>query len=216
MKKPIREVFVTGTGTEVGKTLVSAGLCLHLKADYWKPVQTGRPADADYIRKLAPEIRIHKTAFHFQAPLSPNQSAELENKTIDLNRIQTPESRNPVVVEGCGGVFVPLNKTHSQLDLIKQLALPVIVTALSGLGTLNHTLLTLESLRSRRIPVLGLILSGPPHPENARDLKRWGKVPVLLELDILSPVNRKNLKEAFKKLKLPPKAAPFRSVTRLI
>ena len=206
MTKQIRGVFVTGTGTEVGKTLVSTGLCLHLKADYWKPVQTGRPKDADYIRKQAPEIRIHKSAFYFQAPLSPNQSAELENKSIALNRIKTPESRNPVVVEGCGGVFVPLSKTHTQLDLIKQLKLPVIVTAESGLGTLNHTLLTLEALRSRRLPVLGLILSGPPHPKNARDLQHWGKAPVLLELDILSPVNRKTLKGAFKKLKLPPTA----------
>ena len=202
MIKKTQGVFVTGTGTGVGKTLVSTGLCLHFQADYWKPIQTGTPTDTDYVRQFVSEEKIHKSVFHFQAPLSPNQSAELENKSVTLQQIQSPESQF-LVVEGCGGVFVPLNRTHTQLDLMAQLGFPIIVTASSGLGTLNHTLLTLEALAVRNLPVLGLILSGPSHPKNARDLAYWGKTPVLLELDILSPVNKNTLSRAFQNLKIP-------------
>ena len=193
---------MTGTGTEVGKTLVSAGLCLHFKADYWKPVQTGSPTDTDFIKHFLPEGKIHKSAFHFKAPLSPNQSAEMENTRCELSRIKTPKS-HALVVEGCGGVLVPLNKKHTLLDLMEKLKFPIIVTAKSGLGTLNHTLLTLSVLRQRNLPVLGLILSGPPHPKNKRDLEFFGKVPVLLQLDVLSPLNKETLKSAFKKIKIP-------------
>ena len=193
---------MTGTGTGVGKTLVSAGLCLHFKADYWKPVQTGSPADTDCIKRFLPEGKIHKSAFHFRAPLSPNQSAEMEGARCELSRIKAPKSLS-LIVEGCGGVLVPLNKKHTLLDLMERLKFPVIVTAKSGLGTLNHTLLTLSALRQRNLSVLGLILSGPPHPKNKRDLKFFGKAPVLLQLDVLSPLNKKTLKRAFKKLKIP-------------
>ena len=202
MTKETRGIFVAGTGTGVGKTLVSTGLCLRLQADYWKPIQTGTPTDTDYVRQFVSEKQIHKSVCHFQAPLSPNQSAELENREVTLCQIQPPQSRL-LIVEGCGGVFVPLNDKQTQLDLIAQLGFPVIVTAQSGLVTLNHTLLTLEALITRKLPVLGLILSGPPHPKNARDLKYWGKVPVLLELDMLSPVNRDTLSRAFQNLKMP-------------
>lgn len=202
VEKRTQGIFVTGTGTGVGKTLVSTGLCLHFQADYWKPIQTGHPTDRDYVRQFISEKKIHKSTYHFQAPLSPNQSAELENKKITLRQIKPPKSEF-LIVEGCGGVFVPLNKTQTQLDLMSQLNFPVIVTAQSGLGTLNHTLLTLEVLAARNLPVLGLILSGSPHLKNARDLEYWGKVPVLLELDILSSITKETFKEAFKNLKIP-------------
>ena len=202
MGKKTQGIFVTGTGTGVGKTLVSTGLCLHFQADYWKPIQTGTPTDRDYVRQFISEKKIRQSVYHFQAPLSPNQSAELENKKITLRQIKPPKSQF-LIVEGCGGVFVPLNNTQTQLDLMSQLNFPVIVTAQSGLGTLNHTLLTLEILEARNLPVLGMILSGSPHPKNARDLEYWGKVPVLLELDMLSSITKETLKEAFKNLKIP-------------
>ena len=202
MTKKTGGIFVTGTGTGVGKTLVSTGLCLHFQADYWKPVQTGAPTDTDYVRQFVSEKQIHKSAYHFQSPLSPNQSADLENKKIKLDQILPPKSRF-LIVEGCGGVFVPLNDKQTQLDLMAQLNFPALVVAQSGLGTLNHTLLTLEALAARNFPVLGLILSGPPHPKNARDLEHWGKAPILLELDMLSPVNRDTLSHAFQKFKIP-------------
>ena len=175
-------VFITGTGTGVGKTLVSIGLCLKLKAGYWKPVQTGEPTDEDYVRSFLPSDKICPGSIRLKAPLSPNQAARLEEKNLRVVDIKWPDSEDFLVVEGIGGVFVPLNKKETLLDLITHLQLPVIVTALSGLGTLNHTLLTLEALRKRQISVLGLILSGPSHPENKRDLEHWGQAPVLLEL----------------------------------
>ncbi|MCY4512688.1 MAG: dethiobiotin synthase [Bdellovibrionales bacterium] len=201
MEKNPQGIFVTGTGTGVGKTLVSTGLCLHFQADYWKPIQTGTPTDTDFVRRFISGKKIHKSVYRFQAPLSPNQSAELENKSVELHYIQRPES-SFLIVEGCGGIFVPLNKTQTQMDLIEQLGFPAIVTAQSGLGTLNHTLLTLEALASRNLPVLGLILSGPPHPKNVRDLEFWGKTPVLLELDLLPSITKKTLSQAFKSLQI--------------
>ena len=202
MAEETRGIFITGTGTGVGKTLVSTGLCLHFQADYWKPIQTGVPTDTDYVRQFVSKKQTHKSVYHFQTPLSPNQSADLENKKITLCQIRPPHSRF-LIVEGCGGVFVPLNDKQTQLDLIAQLNFPVLVTAQSGLGTLNHTLLTLEALAARSLPVLGLILSGSPHPKNVRDLEYWGKVPVLLELDVLSLINRDTLSHAFQNLKMP-------------
>lgn len=195
-----KKVFITGTDTEVGKTIVSLGLCLHWKADYWKPVQTGQPADTDFIKKFLPKHKIYPSSYQFKLPLSPNQASFKENKTIDLKKIKIPKS-SCLIIEGIGGVFVPLNNKQTVLDLIKFLNCPVIVVARSGLGTLNHSLLTLEALKQRRIKTLGVILSGPPHKANKRDIEKWAKVPVILELNFLSSITKKTLLAQFKKLK---------------
>lgn len=189
--------FITGTGTGVGKTLVSIGLCLKFKANYWKPVQTGEPADEDYVRYFLPQKRICPGAIRLKAPLSPNQAARLEKRNLRVSDIKRPQKRNFLIVEGIGGVLVPLNDNETVLDLIMHLKLPVIVVALSGLGTLNHTLLTLNVLKKNKIPVSGLVLSGPSHPQNKRDLEYWGQIPVLCELKPLSVITKKNLEKAF-------------------
>ena len=194
-------IFVTGTGTGVGKTLVSTGLCLHFEADYWKPIQAGSPTDAQFVSKFLPQKKIHPSHYNLQAPLSPNQSAELENQKITLENIQLPPSPF-LIIEGCGGVLVPLNEKKTLLDLILKFQFPTLVVAQSSLGTLNHTLLTLSFLKSHKVPLLGLILSGPLHQKNKRDLEHWGQTPVLLELDFLSSISKKTLKEAFKNLKV--------------
>lgn len=193
--------FVTGTDTGVGKTVASLGLCLTLKADYWKPVQTGVPTDSDYINQFLPKERIHSSSFQFKEPLSPNQSAELENSKIDLNQIKYP-SAPFLVVEGIGGVLVPLNNKHTVLDLIKKLDFPVIIVARTGLGTLNHTFLTIEALKNRNTPIAGLILSGTPHSRNKKDLESLTEVPIILELDYLEDITEENLIESFEKLNL--------------
>ena len=193
--------FVTGTDTGVGKTLVSLGLCLSSKGDYWKPIQTGTPTDTDYVKQFLPIEKIHKSAFHFKEPLSPNQSAELENQSIDLDQVHCPSS-SFLIAEGIGGVSVPLNRTQTVLDLIKKLKFPAIVVARSTLGTLNHTLLTLEVLKKYHIPIEGIILSGSPHPKNKADIESLGGVPVILELDTLKQITKENLIRAFKNLKL--------------
>lgn len=195
-------VFVTGTGTGVGKTLISIGLCLKLKAGYWKPVQSGEPGDEEYVRSFLPQEKVHPCAIRLKFPLSPNQAARKEGRPVHLSQIKWPRSKDFLVVEGIGGVLVPFNDSESVLDLIRHLKLPVIVVASSGLGTLNHSLLTLKILKQNRISVLGLVLSGPLHPDNKRDLEVLGRVPVLLELPPLSSITKENLLKAFDSFKL--------------
>ena len=147
-------VFVTGTDTNIGKTFISARLCQLWKADYWKPIQTGQPADHTFM----PEgVRIHPEAYHLQAPLSPHAAAAREGVGIDLQSIQCPNASS-LVVEGAGGVFVPLNEKEMMIDLIKHLNLPILVVAPNRLGVINQVLLTLHALKG--LEILGVILNG--------------------------------------------------------
>ena len=186
--------FVTGTGTGIGKTLVSLGLCLHFKADYWKPVQTGSPPDSDLIKAFLPKNRLFASSYQLKQPLSPNQSAEKQKLTIDLKKITPPKS-SFLIVEGIGGVYVPLNDNNSLMDLMSQLKLPLIVVADSRLGTLNHSLLTLEALKNRQFKIAGVILSGPKHPDNKRDIEHWSGQTVVLEVPLLTKNNSRGFKK---------------------
>ncbi len=202
--------FVTGTDTGAGKTLSALGLCLHFQADYWKPVQTGGTEDTDFIRRFLPESRIRKSAFQLRAPLSPNQAAEKEGAAISLKNISPPKSRF-LIAEGAGGVLVPLSRRETMADLMALAGLPVLIAARSGLGTLNHTLLTIEALRRRGLQPLGLILSGPPHPMNKRDLEAMGGAPSLLEIPQLETITEAGLREVFQKFRsrlIPPELLP--------
>ncbi len=147
-------VFITGTDTGVGKTTVTRYLCNLWKADYFKPIQTGLEKDSDQMSK---DTFIHPEVYHFKAPLSPHAAAAKEGKEINLQRIHLPQT-NRLIVEGAGGVLVPLNETHLMIDLIKHLGIPVIIVSRNHLGTINHPLLTLQALSS--VEVLGVILSG--------------------------------------------------------
>jgi len=193
--------FVTGTDTGVGKTLVSLGLCLLYKATYWKPIQTGTPTDSDFILPFLGSQKIHPSRYSFKAPLSPNQAAEKENQYIQLKNLHKPISPF-LIVEGIGGAYVPLNTQETQLDLMKKLNLPLIVVARSGLGTLNHSLLTLKVLKSIGLQVVGLILSGPLHPLNKKDLEHWNDVPILLEIPLLKVITKSEVLKIFKSFPL--------------
>ena len=186
-------VFVTGTGTEVGKTVVSAGLVSALGGDYWKPVQTGclEDSDTDTVARLAAlgPGRTHPPTHVYQAPLSPHEAARLEGAAIDLADFALPETERAIVVEGAGGVLVPLNDRHTMADLMSRLGLTCVLVALSTLGTINHTLLSLEALKSRDIPVLGVIMNGELNAANADAIRSFGGVPVLMELAPLEPLD---------------------------
>ena len=192
--------FVTGTDTGVGKTLVSLGLCLHFKADYWKPIQTGKPSDTSFIKQFLPKDKIYPSVYELQEPLSPNQASEKEKIKIDLKKISIPQSHF-LIAEGIGGIHVPLNDKENLMDLMKFLCLPLIVVARSSLGTLNHTLLTLEVLKNRGFQLAGVIISGPTNNKNKRDIEKWGKVPILLEIPLLSKITKQNLLEIYKNFK---------------
>jgi dethiobiotin synthetase/malonyl-CoA O-methyltransferase len=188
------KVFVTGTDTDAGKTIVSAWLCLHSGADYWKPIQSGHPPDrdADTVARLS-GARIHPERHLLREPLSPYHAARLEHLRISLDDFRLPETSRPLVIEGAGGVLVPINESATMLDLIKRLGTPVIIAARSGLGTINHTCLTLAALRSRSVPVLGVVLSGPHNPANREAIEQFGNAPVLAEIPPLRPLTRQAL-----------------------
>lgn len=187
-------VFVTGTDTDAGKTIASAWLCLHSGADYWKPVQSGHPPDrdADTVARLS-GANIHPERHVLKAPLSPAEAARLEGVSITLDDFSLPHTSRPLVIEGAGGVLVPLNENATMLDLMVRLGAPVIVVGRSGLGTINHTCLTLMALRARHLPVLGVILCGEPNPANRKAIERFGNVRVLAEIPRLESLSRQAL-----------------------
>jgi len=187
---PPRGVFVTGTDTGVGKTLVSACLVRAWGAAYWKPLQTGiadEPGDTPTVAELAglSKDRLHPPAYAFQAPLAPLPAAALEGASVNVDGLTLPDSDRPLVVEGAGGLMVPVTEEVFIIDLIARLSLPVVLVARSTLGTINHTLLSLEALRARRIPVAGVVLNGPPNPGNREAIERFGQVRVLAEIPTL-------------------------------
>lgn len=187
-------VFVTGTDTGVGKTLTSACLVRAWGAAYWKPVQTGlalEPGDTATVADLAavsPD-RLLAPRHTFQAPLSPQAAAALEGVGITLEDFRLPTTGHPMVVEGAGGVLVPLSDTTLMIDLMARLALPVVVVARTDLGTINHTLLTLSALRTRHLRIAGVVLNGPANPDNRAAIEHFGGVPVLADLPRLPRVD---------------------------
>jgi len=186
----MRGVFVTGTDTGIGKTLVAAWLTVHWRADYWKPIQTGsqEDSDRDTVARLAPGRTIHPSTVELKAPLSPHEAARREGAHIDLGQLRPPATEAPLVVEGAGGVLVPINEQALMTDLMERLRLPVLVVARSSLGTVNHTLLTIEALRRRRLPILGVVMNGQMNPTNRHAIEHFGQVPVLAELQPLFAV----------------------------
>jgi dethiobiotin synthetase len=180
-------LVIAGTDTDVGKTVVSALVVQGLVARYWKPVQSGlaEGSDSERVRQLLglPAERILPEAYRLQAPVSPHWAAEQDGVEIDPAALALPEVDGPLVVECAGGLLVPLRRDSGpgalQIDQIVRWELPVLLVARSGLGTLNHTLLSLEALRHRDIPVLGVLLNGEPHANNQATLEQLGGVPML-------------------------------------
>lgn len=192
-----KQIFVTGTGTDVGKTVLAGALCLGLDAHYWKPVQAGHPTDSGTIASWIGPSRVFPEGVILDHPRSPNQAAMLEERYIDHTQLVLPAHDGRLVVEGAGGLMVPINERFMMIDLIDQLHLPVVLAANSGLGTLNHTLLSIAALRLRSIPILGVVLIGPPHKDNARDIVQFGHAPILGQLDLLPDLTPASLTRAF-------------------
>ena len=193
-------MFVTGTDTGVGKSVASAWLVRRLEAAYWKPVQSGleEETDPEFVRRVADVDagRIHPCAFALPEPLSPHEAARRAGVRITLAAIleRQPDAEGPLVVEGAGGVMVPLNdEGEMMIDLMAALGLPVVVVCRTTLGTINHTLLALEALRRRGLRVAGLVLNGPDMPHNRRALEHFGRVPVLAHLPLLERLDAASL-----------------------
>lgn len=188
-----RTFIVAGTDTGVGKTIFSAALAGSLGAFYWKPVQAGleESTDTDVVAGLSglPAERILPEAYRLTTPCSPHRAAELDGTAIDPARLGLPDVDGPLIVEGAGGAAVPLRPDYLYLDLFAAWRAPVIVVARTGLGTINHSLLTLEALRSRGIAVHGVAFVGAPHQDSEAIIgrisgaKRLGRLPILPHLD---------------------------------
>ncbi|MFH0725377.1 MAG: dethiobiotin synthase [Pseudomonadota bacterium] len=196
-------LFVTGTDTEVGKTVVSAILVAGLGAEYWKPVQSGAEAgtDTEWIREKTglPESRFHPETYLLSPFLSPHAAAARQGIQIDLAAIRKPAHRKArhLIIEGAGGIMAPVNESQTMADLILQLDVPVLLVARSGLGTINHTLLSLEKLRRIGAEVLGVVMNGPKDEENRVAIETFGNIRVCAEIEPIPAFSFKSLSETF-------------------
>ncbi len=182
-----QRLAICGTDTDVGKTVVSALVVQGLNATYWKPVQCGLEngeGDRERVQRWLelPEDRVLPEAYRFQAPVSPHWAAALEPGNcppIASEQLSLPSVEGPLVIETAGGLLVPLRLDWLQIEQLQRWNLPVLLVARSGLGTLNHTLLSIEALHRRNLPLLGILLNGEPHPNNAATLEAVSGISVL-------------------------------------
>lgn len=197
-----RAVIVTGTDTGIGKTIFAAGLAGVLDAHYWKPVQAGVEPEGDSQTVAAlsglPVHRILPEAYRLATPASPHLAARIDGVTIDPEKLTLPAVSRPLVVEGAGGVLVPLSEDLLYADIFTRWAAPVILCARTRLGTINHSLLSIEALKARGVPVLGIVFIGEPHAENERIVPQMGDVRSLGRLGIVEPLDANGLARAMR------------------
>ena len=192
--------IVTGTDTGIGKTVFSSALASALGAHYWKPVQSGLEEDSDSqtVRRLSglPAHKILPEVYRLQAPLSPHRAAELEDIEIRRDAFEMPNA-DPLVIEGAGGLMVPLRRDWLIIDLFADLQLPVILCARTALGTINHSLLSIEALRLRDIPIVGIAFIGEANADSENTICAMGGVRRLGRLPRLEKLERESLARAF-------------------
>ena len=199
----ISRIVVTGTDTGIGKTIFSAGLAGFLGASYWKPVQSGleEETDAQLVARLAglAADRVVLERYRLRTPASPHQSAAIDGVRIDPGALDVPDTGGrPLVIEGAGGLMVPLNGDTLFIDIFARWQLPVVLCARTALGTINHSLLSVEALRKRRIDILGIAFIGESNPESERAICAFGQVRRLGRLPLLSPLTADTQQAAFR------------------
>lgn len=199
----MKRLIVTGTDTGVGKTVFAAGLAAALKGIYWKPVQAGLASsktdgetDSDIAARLSgcpvlPEL------YRLKLAASPHKAAAAEGVKIDPAKLMLPKTSRPLVVEGAGGLMVPLTANTLFIDVFARWKVPLILCARTSLGTINHTLLSLEAIRARKIPLLGIAFIGEANEDSENFIVKLGKAKRLGRLAVVSPLHAKNLAKAF-------------------
>lgn len=190
----MKKIFVTGIGTDVGKTVVSAILAEALEADYWKPVQAGDLEFSDSIKVenliSNAKTKIHAEGIKLNSPMSPHAAAEIDNVEIRLTDFCLPETNNNLIVEGAGGLMVPLNDKDLIIDLIKHLGIDVVLVSQNYLGSINHTILSIDALKNRGINVLGIIFNGDSNKETEKYILNYSKLPCLGRIEQHTEVNK--------------------------
>lgn len=194
-----RPIFITGIGTGIGKTIASAVVVEKLKADYWKPIQSGDLDNSDTM-KVKSLVSNTVTVFHPEAyrltqPYSPHKSAKLDGITIDPDKIVLPQTENRLVIEGAGGLMVPLNDHFLMIDLIKKLNAEVILVSQNYLGSINHTLLSIEALQKRNIPVKGIIFNGEQNDDTEQYILNYSKLNNLGHIPDMRPITPVAIKQ---------------------
>ncbi len=199
--------FITGIGTDVGKTVVSAILTEALEADYWKPIQAGELENSDTImvKNLITNnnSQFHKEAYALTKPMSPHAAAKLDGIEIDLNQINLPKSANSLIIEGAGGIMVPINENTLVIDLIQQLDAEVILVSRNYLGSINHTLLSIEALKKRGLKVKGIIFNGNENKETEDFILNYYNIKLLGRINHHQEFNKEvvlSYKDAFKNI----------------
>lgn len=202
----MRKIFVTAIGTDVGKTLAAAVICEKLKADYWKPVQAGNleNTDTDTVKKLVSNhfSRFHSETFRLKSPMSPHAAAEIDEVIIKPDAIALPETENNIVIEGAGGLLVPLSYDFLVIDLIQKLNAEAVLVSRNYLGSINHTLLSAEVLKARKIKVTGIIFNGETYPQGEDVILRHTGFRCLLRMPQIKDISRESIKLLSKKLEL--------------
>lgn len=194
-------VIVTGTDTGIGKTVFAAALAGALRSNYWKPIQCGLDGggDSERVRALSglPPDRILPEAYRLRLAASPHRAAEAEGLEISISKLGLPESEGPLVIEGAGGLMVPVNRQTLMIDVFASWRLPVVLVARTALGTINHSLLSIEALNGRNIPILGIVFVGEEIADTERTIAEMGNVRRLGRLPLLEPLTPAKLAEAF-------------------
>ena len=202
----MKRFFITGIDTGIGKTIVSAIVTEKLQADYWKPIQSGDLDNSDTltVKQLVanPVTTFHPEAYGLTQPFSPHKSAAIDGIQIDPDTIRLPQTTNSLVVEGAGGLMVPLNEKTLIIDLIKKLELEVILVAKNYLGSINHTLLSLEMLRLKHIPIAGIVFNGPNDNSSEDYILNYSKAPLLGRVPKLETLSHQVITDAGKYISL--------------
>jgi len=196
----VSAVIVTGTDTGIGKTVFAAALAVALDATYWKPIQSGldgEESDSDTARRLG-VTRVLPEIYRLTMPLSPHRAAEMDGVTIDPARLTLPETEGRLVIEGAGGLLVPVTRSLLFVDLFARWRAPVVLVARTGLGTINHSLLSIEALRARNIPMLGIAFVGEANDDSEATITAFAGVKRLGRLPWLGPTDATNLAAAFR------------------
>ena len=197
---------ICGTDTDIGKTIISSFFVRGLDSYYWKPIQSGNKdgTDSQSVQKISNvcKEKILKEAYIFSNPVSPHWAAEIDKKQINKHCLNLPSIDGPLVIETAGGLMVPLTRDYLQIDQIKEWDLPVVLVCKSSLGTLNHTLLSIEALKKRKIKIIGLVINGEKHLDNPRTLSEFSNVPIIAEFPFIKNINLKYLDMLWHKLNI--------------
>jgi len=193
-------IVVTGTDTDIGKTVFAAGLAAALDAFYWKPIQAGTDGGGDAATVAALGVRhVLPEAYRFATPCSPHLAAEIDEVTIDIDRLTPPVVEGRLIVEGAGGALVPVTRRLLYADLFARWEHPVVLVARTGLGTINHSLMSIEALRGRGVSILGIAFVGDPVEDSEAIIAEIGGVARLGRLPRLDPLDANTLAVAFAK-----------------